>query len=300
VDLALLYVQAILHRCERTLASTSWRHTESIFQGEHGTGIYYQAWMPSGKPKAVLLISHGQGDHSGRYTHIAEYMARMDYSVWAYDHRGHGKSGGKRGHVDNFDDYLADMDHLIRIAREDDPSAKTFLIGVSLGGLVAIKYAERRGSGLTGLIATSPLLRLRMKVPAWKKFIGRMFSGIAPSFTLTTGLDANLLSHDREVVRNYVGDPLVHDVATTRFYTEFLRAEDEAIEEAGQLTLPCLIMQAGADGIVDPSGTADFFKKIASSDKTLKVYDGFYHEILNEPGKESVLRDIDAWLSART
>lgn len=108
------------------------------------------------------------------------------------------------------------------------------------------------------------------------------------------------MSHDREVVRDYVGDPLVHDFASVRFYTEFLRAEDETFEGAGQLTLPCLIMQTGADGIVDPSGTLDFFKKIASSEKTLKVYDGFYHEILNEPGKESVLADIDAWLSART
>jgi len=224
----------------------------------------------------------------------------MGYSVWAHDLRGHGRSGGKRGHVDSFDYYLSDLDHLVRIVKEHERLTKTFMMGHSLGGLVVIKYGERRGTELAGLVATSPLLRLRMKVPGWKKFIGRTLSSIAPTFTMTTGLDANLLSHDGEVVRQYVNDPLVHGVATARFYTEFLRAEDETFKEAGQLTLPCLITQAGADGIVDPSGTMDFFKKVGSADKTLKVYDGFYHEILNEPGKESVLAEIDTWLSART
>jgi len=276
------------------------RHAEGNFQGERDTQIYYQTWSPIAEPKATLIIVHGQGDHSGRYADAAEYLARMGYSVWAHDLRGHGRSGGKRGHVDSFDYYLSDLDHLVRIVKEHERLTKTFMMGHSLGGLVVIKYGERRGTELAGLVATSPLLRLRMKVPGWKKFIGRTLSSIAPTFTMTTGLDANLLSHDGEVVRQYVNDPLVHGVATARFYTEFLRAEDETFKEAGQLTLPCLITQAGADGIVDPSGTMDFFKKVGSADKTLKVYDGFYHEILNEPGKESVLAEIDTWLSART
>ena len=252
------------------------------------------------QPKAILAIVHGQGEHSGRYAHVAEHMARTGYSVWAHDLRGHGRSSGKRGHVDSFDHYLSDLDHLIRIIKEHERLTKMFLIGHSLGGLVAVRYAERWGSGLTGFVVTAPLLKLRMKVPGWKKFIGRALSSIVPTFTMTTGLNPNLLSHDSEVVRDYANDPLVHGVATARFYTELLRAEDETFKEAAQLTLPCLIMQAGADGIVDPSGTMDFFKKVGSADKTLKVYDGFYHEILNEPGKESVLAEIDAWLSART
>jgi len=300
VDLPALYVRAALSKHEQTLRPTNWRHAEANFQGERDTQIYYQTWTPLTEPKAILVIAHGQGEHSGRYAHVAEYMARMNYSVWAHDLRGHGRSGGKRGHVDSFDHYLSDLDRLIRIIKERERLTKMFLIGHSLGGLVAVRYAERWGSGLAGFVATAPLLKLRMKVPGWKKFIGRALSSIAPTFTMTTGLDANLLSHDGEVVRDYVNDPLVHGVASTRFYTELLRAEDETFREAGQLTLPCLIMQGGDDGIVDPSGTMDFFKKVRSADKTLKVYDGFYHEILNEPGKESVLADMDAWLSART
>ena len=156
------------------MTSGSWRHEEGNFQGERDVQIYYQTWTPSGAPKAILVIVHGQGDHSGRYVHTAEYFVRNGHSVWAYDCRGHGKSAGGRGHVDSFSDYLADNDRLIRIAKEQDPSKKIFLIGHSLGGLVVIRYAERKAGELNGLIATSPLLRLRMKVPAWKKFIGRM------------------------------------------------------------------------------------------------------------------------------
>ncbi|MCJ7456706.1 alpha/beta hydrolase [Candidatus Bathyarchaeota archaeon] len=281
------------------MSSTGWQHMESSFEGARGTQIYYQAWTPTGRPTATLVMIHGQGDHCGRYAHVAEYMARRNYSIWAQDLRGHGKSGGKRGHVDSFDDYLVDTDRLIRIGKEHDRSSTTILLGHSLGGLLATRFAEERGSELAGLIATAPLFALKMKLPAWKKFIGRTLSSIIPTLTLRTGLDANLLSHDRKIVRDYTGDPLVHGVASARFYTEFLRGADETVNGADQLTLPCLIMHGGADGIVDSSATVGFFKKIASSDKTLKVYDGFYHEILNEPGKESVLGDISTWLSAR-
>lgn len=246
------------------------------------------------------MLVHGQGDHSGRYAHVAEHMARMSFSVWACDYPGHGKSGGKRGHIDKFDDYLADINRMIQIAKERDATTKTFLIGHSLGGLIALDYAEKNESELAGLVVIAPLLRLKMKVSPAKAFIGRMVSSIVPSFSMGAGIDARLLSHDEEVVRKYVNDPLVHGLATARFYTELLRAQNETIHAADKLTLPCLIMQGGADGIADASATVNFFKKMVSSDKTLKVYEGFYHEILNEPGKESILGDIAAWLSART
>ena len=252
-----------------------------------------------GKPRAIIVLGHGQGEHSGRYAHVTQFMARMSYTVWACDFRGHGRSGGKRGHVDNFDNYLADIDSLTQLAKERDPQARIFLIGHSLGGLVALDYAEKRPRELAGLIVSSPLLGLKMKVPSWKKWLGRTLSSIVPTFSMKTGLDANLLTRDRETVQKYVNDPLVHSVASTRFYTELLKAQDATIRDARKLTLPCLIMQAGADGIVDSSSTVSFFRNVASSDKTLKVYDGFYHEILNEPGWESILQDIEAWMSAR-
>lgn len=273
---------------------------EGKFEGERGTEIYYHIWKPLGKIKALVVLVHGQGDHSGRYTHVAEHLTREGYALWAADLRGHGKSGGKRGHVDNFNDYLDDTGRVIGKAKEQNPELKTFLIGHSLGGLVVLDYAEKRGSRLSGIVVTAPLLRLKMQVPPWKAAVGRMLSGLTPTFSMKTGLDPNLLSHDQEIVRNYVNDPLVHGVASARFFTELLHAEEETIRDARKLTLPCLIMQGSGDGIVDPAATEDFFKGVASADKTLKVYDGLYHEVLNEPEKEDILREISAWLSART
>jgi alpha-beta hydrolase superfamily lysophospholipase len=245
------------------------------------------------------VITHGIGEHSGRYTHVADYFIKRSFTVWACDLRGHGKSGGKRGHIDSFDDYLADVGQMIRIAKDHYPGIKTFLMGHSLGGLIVSYYAEKRPGELNGLIASGPALREKMKVSPVKAFLGSTLSSIMPTFSTTTGLDPNLLSHDQEVVRKYVEDPLVHKVATARWFTEYRRAQDETMRSADKLTLPCLVIQGGADGIIDPAVASEFYKRIVSSDKTLKVYDGFYHESLNEIGKETVLADIDGWLAAR-
>jgi alpha-beta hydrolase superfamily lysophospholipase len=281
------------------LTFTSSNYSESKFEGERGTEIYYRIWKPIGRIRAVVVVTHGQGDHGGRYLHVAEHLTRDGFAVWAADLRGHGRSGGRRGHVDNFDDYLADTRRIIEKAREDNPQIKAFLLGHSLGGLVVLDYAEKMGSNISGVIATAPLLRLKMEVPPWKIALGRMLSSLTPTLSMKTGLDPNLLSHDQQIVSNYVNDPLVHGVASTRFYTELLRAVDETLRGGNKLTLPCLVMVGSGDGIVDPLTTQEFFKTVASSDKTLKVYDGLYHEVLNEPEKDSLLREITAWVSAR-
>jgi alpha-beta hydrolase superfamily lysophospholipase len=281
------------------LSSKSWEHAEGSFEGARGTRIYYQAWTPLKRPKAILVIAHGIGEHSGRYTHVADYLTKKDFAVWALDHRGHGKSGGKRGHVDNFDDYLADLDQTIRIAKQRETEMKTFLMGHSLGGLIATFYAEKHPGELDGLIVSGPALREKMKISPSKVFMAKTLSSILPTFSTGTGLDPNLLSHDKEAVKKYVEDPLVHKVATPRWFTEYRRAQEETMRSADKLTLPCLIIQGGADGIIDPTVAKDLYNRIKSPDKTLKVYDGFYHESLNEIGKESVLADIDNWLSAR-
>jgi alpha-beta hydrolase superfamily lysophospholipase len=275
------------------------RHEEGHFQDHQGIKIYYQTWI-SDKPKATLALSHGIGEHSGRYAHVADYMTRRSFEVWACDLCGHGKSGGKRCHINSFDDYLDEIGLLIQMAKDRDPAKKVFLLGHSLGGLIAPEYAIENASQLAGLIMSAPALRDKVKVPPAKAFLAKILSRLAPSYSTPTGLDPNLLSRDPEVVRKYVEDPLVHAVATTRFFTEFRRAQDETMRLAHKITLPCLVLQGGADEIVDASATSHFFGKLGSSDKTLKIYDGFYHEVLNEPGKENVLNDIEVWMSTRT
>jgi acylglycerol lipase len=274
------------------------RHEEDRFRDHQGIEIYYQAWIPD-KPKATLTLLHGIGEHSGRYAYLADYMTRRGFEVWACDLRGHGESAGKRGHIDRFDDYLDEIGLLIQMAKNRNPAKKVFLLGHSLGGLIAPEYAVRNASQLTGLILSAPALRDKVEVPPAKAYLARILSTLAPTYSTTTGLDPNMLSRDPEVVRKYVEDPLVHAVATARFFTEFRRAQGEAMTFADKITLPCLVLQGGADGIIDVSATSYFFEKLGSSDKTLKIYDGFYHEVLNEPDKESVMNDIDVWMSAR-
>ncbi len=281
------------------MSSASWSHYEGHFEGARDIRICYQSWTPPGKPKATLVLAHGIGEHTGRYGHVADYLARNGFPLLACDLRGHGKSGGKRAHVVSFDDYHSDIGQMIRIAKEHNPTLKTFLIGHSLGGLIALSYAEKHADELAGVVASAPALAEKMKIPAAKVFLAKTLSSIVPTFTTGTGLNPKHLSRDADVVQKYVDDPLVHAVATARWFTEYRRAQEETMQGADKLTLPCLIMQGGADEIIDLSMTASFYKKVASPDKTLKVYDGFYHEILNEPGKESVLGDIGGWLSAR-
>ena len=201
--------------------------------------------------------------------------------------------------MQSFNDYLADTRRVIEKAKEENPSVKAFLFGHSLGGLIVLDYAEKMGENISGVIASAPLLRLKMEVPPWKVSLGKMLSSLAPSMSMKTGLDPNLLSHDQQIVRDYINDPLVHGVATTRFYTELIRAVTETVSAGNKLTLPCLVMVGTGDGIVDSSATQGFFQTIASTDKTLKVYDGLYHEILNEPEKESLLTEMSGWVSKR-
>ena len=281
------------------LSTKSPEYIESKFEGERGTQIFCRAWKPNGAARAAVVITHGQGDHSGRHMHSAEHFVSEGFAVYAADLRGHGKSGGKRGHVDSFDDYLADSRRVIEKARSENPQVKTFLFGHSLGGLIVLDYAEKVGSNISAVIATSPLLRLKMEVPSWKVAMGRMLSSVAPTMSMKTGLDPNLLSHDQDVVRNYVNDPLVHGVASTRFYTELIRAADETLHGGSRLTLPCMLMVGTSDGIVDPSATKEFFGTIASSDKTFKSYEGLYHEVLNESERENLLNEMSTWISAR-
>ena len=281
------------------MTPASSNYSEEKFEGERGNAIYYRSWKPTGKAKAVVVITHGQGDHSGRHLHTAEHLSGKGFAVWAADLRGHGKSDGKRGHVDSFDDYLADTYRVIEKAKQENPLVKAFLFGHSLGGLIVLDYAEKMSGTISGVIASAPLLRLKMKVPPWKIALGKILSSLTPTLSMKTGLDPNLLSHDQQVVNDYINDPLVHGVATTRFYTELMRAANETQTDGKKLTLPCLVMVGSGDGIVDSSATQEFFRTIASTDKTLKVYDGLYHELLNEPQKESMLSEMSGWISTR-
>ena len=268
---------------------------EGKFTGTGGIEIFWRSWLPD-KIRAVVILSHGLGEHSGRYDWLARRLNERGLAAFALDHRGHGRSGGRRGHVLSFNEYLQDLDNFRRQVDARFENLPRFLLGHSLGGLIAARYAEEYGAGLAGLILSSAALRVDVSEPAIKLALGRVMSKILPTLTLGNGLDPNMISHDRQVVQDYINDPLVHDRVSARWFTEFSAAIETVQERAGAISIPTLVMQSAEDKLVAPRGAPEFFDRLTVPDKTLKVWDGFYHEMFNEVERQKPLELTLAWL----
>ncbi len=272
--------------------------TTGEFAGSDGVKIFYRHY-PAESERARLVIAHGLGEHSGRYGNVIERMLPMGISVWVPDHRGHGQSEGKRGHVLNFMQYLTDLRAMIELARDGMAGdCKCFLLGHSMGGLIAIHYAQRFPELIDGVLASSPALGMVIEVPAAKKILGLFMSYFWPGLTMGNDLDASKISHDQDVVRAYQNDPLVHDRVSARFFTELLAAMESVNQQASALNVPVLMQVAGEDYLVNADSSKHFFEKLTLQDKTLHVYDDMYHEIYNAPEdqKGRVLDDLQTWL----
>jgi len=263
-----------------------------------GSSLHYKFWPTAADPKAVVLLAHGYAEHLGRYEHVAAALTKSGYAVFAVDHWGHGKSDGERGFVPAFSVYLDGLDALLAAAKSAFPSCRRFLVGHSMGGLVAANYLIARQSAFAGAVLSGASIKAVEEPSAAVLFIGRILSKLAPKAGLI-GLDANLVSRDPAVVADYVADPLVYTgKISARLGAEMIDAMKNAEEKAPTLTLPLLFMHGGADGLTAPEGSKILHERAASRDKTLKIYDGFYHEIFNDPGKEGVIADMIAWLDA--
>ncbi len=272
----------------------------SSFTGQKGNEIFYRH-LPADKEKARLVVAHGLGEHSGRYNNIFDRFVPSGISIWALDFCGHGRSQGKRGHIDAFEQYTLDLKRLVGLSRESAPDGtKVFLLGHSLGGLIALNYTERYSDTIDGAIASSPGLGMKVQIPAVKAFMGKMMSSIWPGLSMGNELDATKISHDPDVVNAYRDDPLVHDRVTTRFFTEYLAAMEATNENVSGIGVPVLLQVAGDDHLVNAQTSKVFFEKIAVKDKTLCFYDSLYHEIYNElpADRGAVLDDLEAWLKS--
>ena len=262
-------------------------------QAADGCDIFVRAWRAE-RPQATVVIAHGHGEHGGRYEHVAERLAREGWDVVVPDHRGHGRSGGVRGHVMRWDHYSDDLQ--LAIDRLANPTLPTALIGHSMGGLIAINYALRRGGKLKALVLSSPLLKVAFPVPPLKAAVGRLLSNLIPALSLPTGLDSKSVSRDAAVVAAYESDPLVHDRASTRWFTEMTAMLSAAAARAGELKMPLLLFHAGGDKLTDIEGSRLFFKNATMTERQFKEWPALYHEIFNEPEKGQVLDELTAWL----
>ncbi len=272
-------------------------HTEGRFRGHKNLDLYYQCWLPEGEPRAILLVVHGLCEHSGRYTNLVSYFVPRGYAVCGVDHRGHGRSEGLRCYTGRFSDYLDDLKTFFDIVCDEYSDTKFFLVGHSLGGLIATAYAVYHQRELAGLLLSGASLKASSGWSPALIAIGRMLSLLLPKLGVAT-LDISALSQDQAVVDAYVNDPLNYlGKIRARVGAELINAMKELPCQMPEISLPILIMQGTADRLTDPEGSRMLYERVGSKDKTLKLYEGFYHEIFNEPGHQQVFADMEAWLA---
>lgn len=276
------------------------RLSTGSFPGARGRRIAWTSWETSADgddhPRAVVIVAHGFGEHRKRYVHMAERLSVEGYAVFALDHHGHGESEGARGRI-SFPDAVADLDRLLDIAAERYPDAPVFLLGHSMGGSLALRYALAHGERLRGLILSGPLVQVEGRTAA--KLLGRALAVVAPNLPLAR-LDPKLISRDPAVVGAYVEDPLVfHRPLPAATVSEFLRRAASLPDEVDRVSLPTLLMYGTADRLCDPAGAILVSERLGSADLTTRRYDGLYHEIFNEPERDRVLDDLIAWLDER-
>ena len=262
----------------------------------HNTNFFGQFWQPE-TVKAVIVIVHGMGEHSGRYQRVAKKLTDNDYGVIAFDHFGHGKTTGKRGHNPGFDTVLESISKLIEKATSIFGNKPLFLYGHSMGGNAVINYTLRKNHHLAGTIATSPMLKLAFDPPAWKLSLGKIMQKIAPSITLGNELDASDVSRDKEEVKKYINDPLVHDKISPNFSLSFIDAGEWAIQNANSLKTPMLLLHGTGDKIIDYKGTETFANTTEKA--SLKLYENGYHELQNDLCKQEMLQDVVNWLNSQ-
>jgi alpha-beta hydrolase superfamily lysophospholipase len=274
-------------------------HIEDTFKGDKGLNLFYQCWLPDKKPKAVLLVIPGAAEHGGRYTNLVNYFVPRDYAVCGLDTQGHGKSEGLRCYIDRFSDYIDDIKIFFDIIHQKYADRKVFLVGHSMGATIAVAYTVKHQRGLAGLIVSGVVLKLGSSISPVLKAVGPLISFLFPKMGATV-LDATAISQDKAVVDAYVNDPLVHrGKITARLGMEMIKTMGKLPSLIPQINLPILIMHGTEDRLSNPEGSPMLYDLVGSRDKTLKLYEGFHHEIFNEPGHLQVMADVEAWLATR-
>ncbi len=275
------------------------QHQEGSFSGVNEYNLYFQSWRPAGKPQAVVAIVHGFGEHSSRYTHVANEMVRRHMAVYGFDLRGHGRSPGQKGHIDAFAEFREDVAAYLKMITRQEPNCPLFLLGHSLGGLIVLNYALHYPNGLSGVVASGPHLADPPVSPVLVK-IGQMLSSVWPTFSINAGLDTQALSRDAQEVQAYENDPLVHGKATPRLSTELATAVEWTQAHASEFQPPLLIIHGDADTLTNPAASYHFYENVKSPKKTYISYEGGYHESFNDIHRERVLTEVGQWLAYQT
>ncbi len=274
-------------------------HQEDSFKTSDGLNLYSQSWRPDGPCRAVMLISHGIYEHSGRHARLAAELVDHGVAVYAYDLRGHGQSPGDRIFVDRFEQFTDDLDRYLKIVAEREPGKPVFLMGYSMGGEITAYYAMTQSPKVRGVVLFSPALSVGGKVFPVLRHLARFASWAFPNLRIFR-LGSRFVSRDPEVVAAFRADPLVyHDAFPVRIGGEILRVAKWIQENMEAFRLPVLLLHGTGDVVTCPQASLAMYERAASDDKTLKLYPGLYHELFSEPEREQVIGDLLAWLEKR-
>lgn len=272
---------------------------EDFFQTSDGISIYEKT-TEAKNAKGVVILVHGIAEHIGRYDYTTAYLTGHGYNIIGWDLRGHGKSSGKRIYIHHFHQYLDDLKEILVRAQSTYPGLPVFLLGHSMGGGIATLFTIEHHPNIAGLLLSGPSLKISDDISPFMQKLSKIVSVILPKLPALK-LDSSGISRDPSVVKSYDTDPLNYRKGIlARTGAEILKATEIIEKHMSEITCPVLIMHGTADKLSDPGGSQTFYESVSSTDKTLKYYDGLYHEILNEPEKDRVLNDIVSWLDSHT
>lgn len=260
--------------------------------------LYAQSWQPDEKPKAVICLVHGLGEHAGRYEHAGKAFTDAGFALAGFDLRGHGKSGGPRGHIPSFEAYMDDIEGFQKQVEDRFTDIPRFLYGHSLGGILALNYVLRRKPDFTGVISTGAGLRTSLEKQTAKVTMARVLGMLMPNMVIPSGLDPATISRTTDVVDAYVNDPLVHNKMTLGFGKIMLSVLPWTFEHAHEFSLPLLVMHGMDDKLGYPRGSEEF-AGLVKGDCALKLWDGLYHEIHNEPEQNEVFAFTIDWMNSQ-
>lgn len=266
------------------------------FTARDGLSLHYEHWTPP-DPRATLLFVHGLGEHCGRYQPFVRYFNQKGYRVWLYDQRGHGRSEGKRVFVKRFETLLEDLDDFLNFSLDSGPPLPLFLAGHSFGGQVILNYLAEHPRRFQAACAASPNLEIALTMPKWQEKLGRMAVSVWPQMKLKNLTYPDKLTHDAQVVAAYKSDPLVSDYVTLGIGKALLENLAALFKKAGQIKTPLLLLHGLEDVYCSPEGTRRFYRELQLEQKGLKLYEGKYHELLNETGKEEIYEEMEKWFN---
>lgn len=281
------------------------RRVESHFNGHAGIPLFYRSWVPRA-PVRSLAIVHGFGEHSGRYEHVATWFSRRGTAVYSFDLRGHGRSAGRRGHVESFADYLNDLDFFLGRVERESGSLPITLLGHSMGGLITTAYAVERNPSVQSLITSGAALALSSELSGFKITLARLFNKIAPRLSMNAGLDASAISSESEEVKRYVEDPLVHGLSTASHAAALIDQIERVRGRGAEVKIPMFVTHGALDRLCPPTGSMAFHQSLpgtipgsSAPHAAFRMYERSCHEILNDVEREQVMADMLDWIECR-